>query len=419
VIAGDPGTRASTRSPGTPPAADGARRAGSVGPLADALTGIRVLDLSRLLPGPFLTMVLADLGADVVKLEDPRLGDYLRQVPPAKGGVSGRYLAVNRGKRSIALDLKAAAGRDALLQMVGRADVVVESFRPGVMDKLGLGYAQLAAANPRIVVCSISGFGQTGPYVERAGHDLGYIALAGVLAMGGAAGGPPMMPGVQIADLAGGALWGATAILAALLGRHRTGEGAHLDISMTEGALALLCAELGNLDCGSHPTRGVESLNGGLACYGIYATRDDRYLAVGALEPKFWIALNQAIGRPPSVAELAASPAGQAAVRDQLAAIFATRTAAEWTASLATHDCCVELVTELDELPDHPLHRAREVFFTLDGGPGVGPVRQARTPLGTPRNPRPPPRHGEHTAEVLAEYGLADAEIAALAAPAR
>jgi crotonobetainyl-CoA:carnitine CoA-transferase CaiB-like acyl-CoA transferase len=383
-------------------------------PLADALQGIRVLDLSRLLPGPFLTMVLADLGADVVKIEDPRLGDYMRQVPPAKGGISGRFLAINRGKRSIVLDLKAPAGRDALLRMAAQADVVVESFRPGVMDRLGVGYAPLAAANPRIVLCSISGFGQTGPYVERAGHDIGYLALAGVLALGGPAGGAPMMPGVQIADLAGGSLWSATAILAALVGRHRTGKGAHLDISMTEGALALVSAEVGNLDCGAHPTRGVERLNGGVACYGIYRTQDDRYLAVGALEPKFWIALNHAIGRPPSVAELLAPPADQAATRAEIAAIFATKTAAAWNTILADHDCCVEVVTELDELPDHPLHRAREVFFTINGGPGVGPIQQVRTPLGTPKSPRPPPRQGEHTRDVLAEYGFSDAEIAAL-----
>jgi len=386
----------------------------ALAPLADALDGIRILDLSRLLPGPFLTMILADLGADVVKIEDPRLGDYIRAAAPSKGGLSGRYLAVNRGKRSMILDLKAAAGRDALLRMAEKADVVVESFRPGVMDKLGVGYTALAAANPGIVMCSISGFGQTGPYVDRAGHDLGYVALAGVLAMGGVAGGAPLMPGVQIADLAGGALWSATAILAALVGRHRSGKGAHLDISMTEGALALVTAELGNLACGLPATRGTATLNGGLACYGIYRTQDDRYLAVGALEPKFWIALNQAVGRRPDVAELVAGPDGQAATRAELAAIFATRTAAEWTAVLASHDCCVELVTELDELSDHPLHRAREVFFTIDGGPGVGPLQQVRTPLGAPRSPRPPPRHGEHTRDVLVEYGFSETEIAAL-----
>jgi crotonobetainyl-CoA:carnitine CoA-transferase CaiB-like acyl-CoA transferase len=387
----------------------------ALGPLADALQGIRILDLSRLLPGPFLTMILADLGADVVKIEDPNLGDYMRQFPPARGGMSGRFLAVNRGKRSLVLDLKQSAGRDALLRMVARADVVVESFRPGVLDKLGVGYSALAAVNPGIVLCSISGFGQTGPYTHRAGHDLGYCAVAGVLAMGGTAGGAPMMPGVQIADLAGGALWSATAILAALLGRHRTGKGAHLDISMTEGAMALLGAELGNQELGERPTRGTERLNGGMACYGVYRTRDDRYLAVGALEPKFWVALNAAVGRPPNVGELMSPPAEQARVRDELAAIFASRNADEWTAVFAKVDCCVELVTEVDELTEHPLHRAREVFFTIDGGAGIGPLRQLRTPLGTPRTPRPPPRQGEHSRDVLAEYGFSDAEIAALA----
>jgi crotonobetainyl-CoA:carnitine CoA-transferase CaiB-like acyl-CoA transferase len=383
--------------------------------LADALNGIRVLDLSRLLPGPFLTMVLADMGADVIKVEDPRVGDYLRAFPPAKGGVAGRFLAVNRGKRSIALDLKAPAHRDAFLKMVEKADVVVESFRPGVIDKLGIGYATLAARNPKIVVCSISGYGQTGPYVHRAGHDLDYIALAGVLAMGGGvAGGAPAMPGVQIADLAGGALWSATAICAALVGTHRTGRGRHLDISMCEGSLALLAAELGNWDCGEHPTRGRETLNGALACYSIYKAKDDRYLAVGALEPKFWIALNQALGRTPNVAELVGKPAEQAKVKAELAAIFETKTAAEWHAHLAAHDCCVEIALEVDELADHPLHKAREVFFTVDGGEGIGPLRQIRTPVGTPKNPRPPPKLGQHQREVLGEYGFSDAEIGAL-----
>jgi alpha-methylacyl-CoA racemase len=377
-------------------------------PLADALQGVRVLDLSRLLPCPFMTMVLADMGADVVKIEDPKLGDYLRAFPPAKHGMSGRFLAVNRGKRSIALDLKSVIARDAFLAMVERADVVVESFRPGVLAKLGLGYDVLAANNPKIILCSISGYGQTGPYTHRAGHDLDYIALAGVLAMTGMANEAPQLPGVQIADLAGGALWGATAILGALVGRARTGRGAHLDISMTEGALALLAAEIGNFDCGARPTRGVESLNGGLACYGVYRTKDDRYLAVGALEPKFWITLNTALGRPPVAAELIGSPADQARVRAELTQIFAQKTAAEWNTVLAPHDCCVEIVTELGELPDHPLHREREVFFK------IGDVLQVRTPVGTPANPTLPPRHGEHTREVLGEYGFDAAQIAAL-----
>jgi alpha-methylacyl-CoA racemase len=384
-------------------------------PLADALRGVRVLDLSRLLPGPFLTMVLADMGADVVKVEDPRLGDYLRGFPPGKGGMSGRFLAINRGKRSLALDLKAAPARDAFLKMVEKADVVVESFRPGVMDKLGIGYAALAARNPKIIVCSISGYGQTGPYVDRAGHDLNYISLAGVLAMTGPAGGAPQMPGVQIADLAGGALWGATAVLGALVGRERNGKGAHLDISMTEGSLALLAAELGNMMCGAQPTRGSEMLNGAAAVYAVYRTKDDRYVSVGALEPKFWSALNQAIGRAWSVADIIGDAEVQAKTRGELQAIFETKTLAEWTAFFAERDCLVEPILEPHEIVAHPLHVAREVFFEIDGGEGVGPITQVRTPIGTPAHPSAPPRLGQQSQAVLREYGFSDDEIAALA----
>lgn len=383
----------------------------SAAPLAHALRDVKVLDLSRLLPGPFLTMVLADLGADVVKVEDPRLGDYLRNFPPAKGGISGRFLAINRGKRSLALDLKSDAGRAALLRMVERADVIIESFRPGVMDKLGLGYDALAAVNPGIILCSISGYGQTGPYVHRAGHDLNYIALAGVLGMTGEAGAGPTMPGVQIADLAGGALWSATGVLAALFARTRTGRGAHLDISMTEGALSLLIAELGNLDCGADPRRGAEMLNGGAACYGVYRTADDRYLSLGALEPKFYLAFNQAIGRAATLAELAGTPAQQAQTRASIAAHLAERPLAEWLERLAAHDCCCEPVLEMSELPLHPLHHSRGVFFTMDGGDGVGDVQQVRTPLGAPHEPSPPPRLGQHSRAVLEEYGLGADEI--------
>ncbi|MEZ4398424.1 MAG: CaiB/BaiF CoA-transferase family protein [Kofleriaceae bacterium] len=379
-----------------------------------ALDGLRVLDLSRLLPGPFLTMVLADLGADVVKIEDPKVGDYLRIFPPAKGGVSGRYLAVNRGKRSLALDLKRPEHHAAFLRMVARADVVVESFRPGVMAKLGLGYPELAARNPRLVMCSISGYGATGPYAQRAGHDLNYVGLAGVLAMGAEAPGRgPAMPGVQIADLAGGALWSATGILAALVGRERTGRGTHLDVAMTEGALALLAAELGNLDCGARPTRGEETLNGGVAAYGVYRTADDRYVSIGALEPKFWIALMTAIGRRPDVSELVAPPARQAEIRAEVAAIIASKTRDAWAEIFAAHDCCAEPVLELDELAGHPQHVARDVFFTIDGG-AAGPIAQVRTPLGPPAAPTAPPTLGQHSRVVLGEYGFADDEIAGL-----
>ncbi len=382
--------------------------------LAHALDGIRVLDLSRLLPGPFLTMILADMGADVVKVEDPRVGDYLRAFPPGKGGMSGRYLAVNRGKRSLALDLKAPAGRDAFLRMAEKADVVVESFRPGVMDRLGVGFEALHARNPKIVMCSISGYGASGPYVEKAGHDLNYIGIGGVLAMGAEARGrAPAMPGVQIADMADGGLWGATTVLGALVQRDRTGRGAHIDLSMTEGAMALLIAELGNLDCGAHPTRGAETLNGAMACYGVYRCKDDRFLSVGALEPKFWLAFNQAIGRSGSIAEIAGDANVQERVRAEIAAIIATRTRDEWLPILAQHDCCCEPVLELDELADHPQHVARGVFFSIDGG-AAGPITQLRTPVGAPAKPTAPPRLGEHSRAVLADYGFSADDIASL-----
>lgn len=389
--------------------------------LQRALEGIKVLDLSRLLPGPFLTMLLADMGADVVKVEAPNIGDYLRAMPPTRHGVGGRFLAINRNKRSLVLDLKTEQGRDAFLRMAERADVIVESFRPGVLERLGIAYEALRARNRKIILCSISGYGQTGPYRDRAGHDLNYIGLAGVLAMGGPRDGTPGMPGVQIADMAGGALWSSVGILGALLGRERTGEGAHLDISMTEGALALLAAELGSLECESdggapRPSRGNQSLNGGLACYRVYQAGDGKYLSIGALEPKFWLALNRALGRKADMSELVAPPARQEAIAAELAAIFQTRPRDEWVAILAQHDCCGEPVLEMDELAAHPLHQARQVFFCMDGRE-LGPVTQIRTPLGMPELRHPVPGLGEHSREVLAEYGFDDAEITALAGP--
>jgi alpha-methylacyl-CoA racemase len=372
--------------------------------------GIRVLDLSRLLPGPYLTMILADLGADVVKVEDPRLGDYLRLMPPVTGGgAGGRYLAVNRGKRSMTLDLKSPAGRDAFLRMVEKADVIVDGFRPGVLDKLGVGYAALSGRNPGIILCSISGYGQDGPYRDRAGHDLNYIALAGILAMTGVRGQAPVAPGAQIADVAGGALWGAVAILAALVGRQASGKGAHLDISMTEGALALMASEIGTVDCGARPTRGEATLTGGLACYGVYTAGDGKHLSVGALEPKFWLAFNQAIGRTADVYELVGGPEVQARVRAEVAERLAGKSRDEWLAIFGDSDVCCEPILELDELSRHPLHVARGVFFDMDDG-----VVQVRTPVGAPESPRAPPGHGEQTAEVLAEYGFTADEIAAL-----
>jgi len=376
------------------------------------LKGIVVLDLSRLLPGPFCTMILSDLGATVIKVEDTGAGDYMRQLPPARSELNGRFGAVNRDKRSVAIDLKNPAGRAAFLRMVAKADVVIESFRPGVMDKLGVGFAALREANPGIILLSISGYGQTGPYRERAGHDLNYIALAGVLTMGGARGGAPALPGIQIADFAGGGLWGAVGVLAALASRARGDrEARHLDLSMTEGAMALLAAEIGNYDAsGKPPRRSEETLNGGLACYGVFECKDGKWFSVGALEPKFWLGFNAAIGRAGDMSEILRDGAGQDAIRAEIAAILKTRTRDEWTTHFKAHDVCCEPILEVEELTSHPLHAARGNFFQLGGR------LQTRTPFGGPDGHTEPPRHGQHTAEVLAELGFSADEISALRA---
>jgi alpha-methylacyl-CoA racemase len=392
------------------------------------LDGVRVLDLSRLLPGPFCTLILSDLGARVDKVEDPHVGDYMRMFPPhiavprnSEGQpalqVSGRFAAINRDKRSLCLDLKQPAAKQALLKLLPRYDVLVESFRPGVLARLGLPLETLHAHNPRLVVCSISGYGQDGPYRERAGHDLNYVGLAGVLELSGE--GPERPPHplpIQLADLGAGALWPAVQILAALRAAEKSGRGSHLDVAMCEGAMSFLIPDLGNLAAsGQVPRRGADMLSGGVACYGVYRTRDGGHLSVGALEPKFWLSFNAAIGRPADPSELMAPPSEQARIRAEIAEILLQKTRDEWVAHFASVDACVEPVLTLDELEAHPQHRARELFFKIGSGPDALP--QVRTP-GLPRaalqGVKPPPGLGEHSLEILAEGGLSQAEIDAL-----
>lgn len=384
--------------------------------MALPLAGIRILDLTRLLPGPFATLVLADLGADVVKVEDPQGGgDWLRWLPPLAGEQSGAYHALNRNKRSIALDLKRPGGAEAFLRLAARADAVLESFRPGVMDRLGIGYEALRARNPAIVLCSISGYGQDGPYAERAGHDLDYCAIAGALA----ANGPPEAPlpmGVQVADVAGGSWPAAVGILAALVRARSGGGGAHVDVSMTEGALAMLALPLAMAAARGAPiARGRGMLDGGAACYGVYRTRDGRFVALGALEPKFFGAFCAAVGRP-ELADRQAEADG-AGLRRELEAIFAARTRDEWTAFGAEHDVCLAPVLEGDEPRADPQLAARGAFVEVETPwegralPGVAsPVRLR----GEPAPLRAAPRLGEHGGAVLAEAGFTEEEIAAL-----
>jgi alpha-methylacyl-CoA racemase len=312
--------------------------------MSGPLDGVRVLDLSRLLPGPYATLVLSELGAEVIKVEDNKGGDYARYYPPlASDGTSAIFHALNRGKKSVALNLKDDADKASFLALVKTADVVLESFRPGVLEKLGLGPETLAEANPKIVVCRISGYGQEGPYRERAGHDINYAARAGALGM---MKDPTPLP-VQIGDLAGGA-WPAVAqILAALLGRERTGEGAVIDVSMTDWARAMLLMPQSKLNLpGEQPPvvgGGHDWLVGAVPCYSVYKTKDGHY-SVGALEPKFWFAFCQAAG----LEDLADSGhvEGKEAdrVKGLIAARMAEKTNAEWDAILGPADCCCEAV---------------------------------------------------------------------------
>ena len=297
------------------------------------LAGVRVLDLSRLLPGPMCSLYLADLGADVIKVEDTRAGDYARALDTPPGRVSAMFRAINRGKRSVAIDLKDARGRDAFLALVRTADVVLEGFRPGVMAALGLDHPALAAVRPALVYCSISGYGQDGPRANEPGHDINYLGYTGVLEASGARGGPPALSSLQIADLLGGAASAAIAILAALVAARGGGEGRRIDVAMADATLAHAVFGVHAMEQrGAPAARGDDLLTGGVPCYGVYATGDARFLAVGALEEKFWTTLCQALGRADLVARQFERGA---AVRGELEAIFAGATLAQWTDRLA------------------------------------------------------------------------------------
>src|SRR5438105_907603 len=319
-----------------------------------ALGGVRILDLSRLLPGPFCTLLLADLGADVIKIEDTTSGDYLRWMPPLVDEYSAMFHALNRNKRSVALDLKHPAGRAAFLRLVSTADVVLESFRPGVMDRFELGYDTLRETNPRIIMCSITGYGQDGPFRERAGHDLNYAALAGVLSIGGATGGLPAMPALQVGDIGAGALHAAVAILAALHERTRSGEGQHCDIAMVDGLIAWMAPHAAAyFATGEIPGPGTLTLNGRHPCYRMYACADGA-VTVGALEPKFWRELVTALGLPHLADSAFADGAEGRRVVDELQRALAKRTRSELVALLADGDVCCEPVLRLDEVFDQP-----------------------------------------------------------------
>jgi alpha-methylacyl-CoA racemase len=350
------------------------------------LRGIRVLELGGIGPGPFCGMLLADLGADVVRIERPG-------APPP--GVA----LLHRGKRSVAADLKDPGDADRIRALAGRADVLIEGFRPGVADRLGLGPADCHRINPRLVYGRMTGWGQDGPLADRAGHDVTYLAVTGVLHAIGPAGGPPRIPLNLLGDFAGGAMYLAVGILAALRHATETGHGQVVDASIVDGVAHLSTMVHGLLATGRwRDERGVNLLDGGAPFYDVYATSDGRHVAVGPLEPQFFAELLSRLGLP----ELHQN---DPELRTRLAATFATRTRDEWATLFADSDACVAPVLSLTEAPDHPHLAARQTFQTSHGVRQPAPApRFSATPatLGTP-----PPEPGEHTDQVYSDWGIA------------
>ena len=386
-----------------------------------ALSDVRVLDLSRLLPGGFCSMLLADLGAEVLKVEDTGMGDYIRWAPPYHEGAedsskSALYLALNRGKRSIRVDLKSDGGKQVLLRLARDYDVLLESFRPGVLERLGVGYEALKKENPGLVYCAISGYGQDGPNRDRSGHDMNYLGLNGLLGLTGETEGPPIQSAGQIADLGGGALMAAFTILAALHERDRSGEGQFLDVSMTDGSLAWLAMSAAEyFASGEPPRRGRLNLSGGIICYRPYACKDG-HVTLGALEPKFWKAWCEGVGRDDLI-ESQFQPPGSDAHRD-VEAIFMERTREEWRQFASEHDCCLEPLLGLDEALDSELVSEREMVAEVDQPGAQAPVRLLNFPVKLSRTPGAPqgpgPALGEHTDEVLEAAGYSPEQIADL-----
>jgi alpha-methylacyl-CoA racemase len=392
------------------------------------LEGIRVLDLSRLLPGGFCSLLLADFGAEVLKVEDAGMGDYIRWSPPFYDGAhesarSALFLSLNRNKRSIRLDLKHERGREALLRLVREYDVVLESFRPGVLRRLGVGYERMREENSAIVYCAISGYGQDSPKRDASGHDMNYLGLIGLLGLTGGAGGEPVQAAGQIADLGGGALMAAFGIMAALrerdgsLGRPGSGEGQIVDVSMADGALSWLAMVAASYFAdGVVPRRGDLPLAGSLVCYRPYEC-EDGWVSLGALEPKFWQAWCRGVGREDLIAKQFERPGSDA--HAQVKEIFKSRSREQWEAFARRHDCCLEPVLELDEALSSDLVREREMVVEIEQPGAERPIRQLGIPVKLTRTPGdhgrlPGPALGEHTEAVLLAAGYSDAEVAEL-----
>ena len=385
--------------------------------MAGPLASLKILDFSTLLPGPFGTMVLADWGAEVVRIESHTRPDMVRMLPPLQEGVSAAHAYLNRSKKSLALDLKKPGGPDIVKALVKDYDIVVEQFRPGVMDRLGVGYEALKAVNPGVIYCSITGYGQTGPYKDRAGHDLNYLSIAGITGYNGRKAGGPAPINVQVADVAGGGYHAVMAILAAVVHRQQTGEGQYIDVSMTDAAFSMhaLTAPLA-LVGGIEPALEETQLNGG-SFYDCYETADGRYLSVAGLEPQFFAQFVTALGHPEwSGRGLALNLPMQMELKQEIAEVIKTRNYAEWCEVFAGLDCCVEPVLSFSEACEHPQIRARDLLVEVPTASGT--QKQLASPVkfsGTrPRYDHIGAVLGQHTRAILEAAGISEEQITAL-----
>ncbi|NME06722.1 CaiB/BaiF CoA-transferase family protein [Psychrobacillus sp. BL-248-WT-3] len=384
------------------------------------LNGLKILDFSTLLPGPFATMMLADMGADVIKIEAPNREDFLKHIEPKDGEVSATFAHLNRSKRSLALDIKLAESKDIIYRLIEEYDIVIEQFRPGVMDKLGIGYEKLKEINPKIIFCSITGYGQTGPLRNRAGHDINYLSIAGVASYSARKNQAPVPGGIQVADLAGGSMPAVIGILAAVYHRHSTGEGQHIDVSLTDVAFSLNAMYGPNFLVGGENPKEEEMLLNGGTFYDYYETKDGRYFSVGSLEPKFQQKLCELLGdRNLIKLSNSNSKEDQQAFKEIVTKEFKAKNFDEWISILGDDfDGCVEPVLSFGEAVQHPQILARNMVTTVPKSEG-GEQQQIAFPIKFSAS-RPEYRFagvstGKHTQEILKSLGMDLPEIQSLA----